>query len=66
MSDKPLSVHEVAQLTGITVRTLHYYDEIGFLKPTIVTDAKYRLYTKDDLSRSKPRTDSGLYDIAIS
>lgn len=51
MNDKPLSVHEVARLTGITVRTLHYYDEIKLLKPTIVTDAKYRLYTNDDLSK---------------
>lgn len=33
MSDKLLSVHEVAELAGITNRTLHYYDEIGLLKP---------------------------------
>lgn len=51
MSHKTMTVHEVANLTGITIRTLHYYDEIGLLKPAIVTDSKYRLYTDDDLCR---------------
>ncbi len=40
MSDRRMTVHEVADLTGITIRTLHYYDEIGLLKPTMVTDSK--------------------------
>ena len=30
MNEKAKTVHEVAKLTGITARTLHYYDEIGF------------------------------------
>lgn len=51
MNKKPMAIHEVAKLTGITTRTLHYYDEIGLLKPSIVTEAKYRQYTDDDLSR---------------
>ena len=34
-----LKVSEVAKLTGVTVRTLHYYDEIGLLKPSKVTEA---------------------------
>jgi DNA-binding transcriptional MerR regulator len=38
------TVKEVSQLTGISVRTLHYYDEIGLFKPTEVTEAGYRLY----------------------
>lgn len=38
------TVKEVSKLTGISVRTLHYYDEIGLLKPTTVTEAGYRLY----------------------
>lgn len=46
-----MSVHEVAELTGITVRTLHYYDEIGLLKPAKLTDAGYRLYDEGDLRR---------------
>lgn len=29
------TVKEISDLTGISVRTLHYYDEIGFLKPTV-------------------------------
>lgn len=35
MNEKAKTVHEVAKLTGITARTLHYYDEIGLLKPSI-------------------------------
>ena len=38
------TVKEVSGLTGISVRTLHYYDEIGLFKPTQVTEAGYRLY----------------------
>ena len=38
------TVKEVSELTGISVRTLHYYDEIGLFKPTQVTEAGYRLY----------------------
>lgn len=38
------TVKEVSALTGISVRTLHYYDEIGLLKPTVLSEAKYRLY----------------------
>ena len=46
-----MAVHEVAALTGITARTLHYYDEIDLLKPSIITKAKYRQYTDEDLSK---------------
>ncbi len=45
------TVKEVAELTGISVRTLHYYDEIGLLKPTKVTEAGYRLYDDKALDR---------------
>lgn len=38
------TVKEVSELTGVSVRTLHYYDEIGLFKPTEVTEAGYRLY----------------------
>lgn len=38
------TVKEVSQRTGISVRTLHYYDEIGLLKPTKISEAGYRLY----------------------
>ena len=38
------TVKEISDLTGISVRTRHYYDEIGLLKPTEKSDAGYRLY----------------------
>ena len=38
------TVKEVSKLTGISVRTLHWYDEIGLLKPTDTSEAGYRLY----------------------
>ncbi len=38
------TVKEVAEITGISVRTLHYYDEIGLLAPTAKSEARYRLY----------------------
>jgi DNA-binding transcriptional MerR regulator len=45
------TVHEVAKLTGISVRTLHYYDEIGLLLPSETTEAGYRLYDDTALER---------------
>ena len=45
------TVNEVSKLTGISVRTLHHYDEIGLLKPTEVTEAGYRLYDDTALER---------------
>lgn len=51
MTKKLMSVHEVVKLTGITARTLHYYDEIGLLKPAEVTEAGYRMYDDTSLSR---------------
>lgn len=46
-----LTVHEVSELAGISVRTLHHYDSIGLLKPSARTDAGYRLYDDNDLAR---------------
>lgn len=51
MTKKPMSVHEVVKLTGITARTLHYYDKIGLLKPSNVTEAGYRMYDDAALLR---------------
>lgn len=39
-----LSVSEAARRAGVSVRTLHYYDEIGLLKPSETTQAGYRYY----------------------
>ena len=44
-----MNISRVAKLTGVTVRTLHYYDEIGLLKPSQVTEAGYRVYDDADL-----------------
>lgn len=44
-----MKISEVAKLSGITVRTLHYYDEIGLLKPNKITEAGYRVYSNEDL-----------------
>ena len=38
------TVHEVSALTGVSIRTLQYYDKIGLLPPTEYTEAGYRLY----------------------
>ena len=46
-----MTVHEVSKLTGVSVRTLHYYDEVDLLKPTKITEAGYRLYDEDALER---------------
>lgn len=43
------TVKQVSDLTGISVRALHYYDEIGLLKPNKITDAGYRLYDDDSI-----------------
>lgn len=44
-----MTVKELAGRTGISVRTLHYYDEIGLLSPTVKSGAGYRLYDEKDL-----------------
>lgn len=45
------SIKQVADLSGISIRTLRYYDEIDLLKPNSVTDAGYRQYTDKELDR---------------
>ena len=45
------TVKEVSQLTGISIRTLRYYDEIGLLKPVRISENQYRLY--DDKALEK-------------
>lgn len=48
---KQYAVKQLAALSGISVRTLHYYDQIGLLKPTVRTEAGYRLYGEQELLR---------------
>lgn len=44
-----MKINEVAKLTGVTVRTLQYYDKIGLLKPSEVLDNGYRVYGETQL-----------------
>ncbi len=46
-----MTVGQVARLAGVTVRTLHHYDELGLVAPRERTPAGYRLYTHADLAR---------------
>ena len=47
-----LQIKEFAELTGVSVRTLHYYDEIGLLKPSFVDEQNgYRFYDENSLER---------------
>lgn len=39
-----MTVNEVSRLTGVSIRALHYYDQIGLLPATGHTDSGYRLY----------------------
>lgn len=44
-------VKQVAEISGVSIRTLHHYDNIGLLNPSALTDAGYRLYSDADLER---------------
>jgi len=44
-------VGELAKKTGITIRALHHYDQIGLLKPTYHTESAHRLYSRGDLEK---------------
>lgn len=46
-----MTVHEVSELTGVSIRALHHYDRIGLLHPAEVTGAGYRLYDDTALER---------------
>lgn len=45
------TISQVAELTGISSRTLQYYDEIGLLKPSELTQSGYRLYDDETLQK---------------
>ena len=45
------TISQVAELTGISTRTLQYYDEIGLLKPSELTESGYRLYDDEALQK---------------
>ncbi|QOX64256.1 MerR family transcriptional regulator [Anoxybacterium hadale] len=43
------TIKHVSDLTGVSVRMLHYYDKIGLLRPSAITEAGYRLYSDESL-----------------
>ncbi|MEV0843546.1 MerR family transcriptional regulator [Actinocatenispora sera] len=64
-----LTVGRVAELAGVSVRTLHHYDEIGLVRPSARTAAGYRAYLADDIERLREvlayrRLGFGLREIA--
>lgn len=46
-----LKVGELAKRCGLTVRTLHHYDQIGLLRPSARSGSGYRLYGRSDIAR---------------
>lgn len=52
MSEKKMMiVNEVSRLTGVSIRTLQYYDKIGLLPPADYTEVGYRLYDDETLQK---------------
>lgn len=51
MDKNVLKIGELAARSGLTVRALHHYDDIGLLKPSARADSGYRLYNRDDVAR---------------
>lgn len=49
MQNKNWKVGELSKLAGLTIRTLHHYDEIGLLSPSFRNDAGHRLYSEGDI-----------------
>ena len=45
------SIREVAEMTGVSTRTLRYYDAIDLLKPLYTNDSGYRYYGEEALDR---------------
>ncbi|MEU4651709.1 MerR family transcriptional regulator [Nocardia fluminea] len=63
------SVAEIARMSGVTPRTLRYYDEIGLLSPAGIRSNGYRVYEQEQLLRLQqilvlPELDMPLDDIA--
>lgn len=49
--DHLLKIHEVAAETGLTPRTIRYYEELGLLEPAARSEGAYRLYDHEDMER---------------
>lgn len=51
MTTDMLTIGQLSARTGITIRTLRYYDKLGLLTPSDYKEGGHRLYNADDLSR---------------
>jgi DNA-binding transcriptional MerR regulator len=51
MENRSWKIGEIAKRTGLTIRSLHHYDQIGLFSPSRVTDSGHRLYTDADVTR---------------
>jgi DNA-binding transcriptional MerR regulator len=51
MENEIFRVGELAKRTGVSVRALHHYDEIGLLSPSRRSESRYRLYDREDVAR---------------
>lgn len=54
------TVKDISEITGVSIRTLRYYDEIGLLKPTELSEAGYRLYDDKALEKMQKIIDHTL------
>ena len=45
------TVKDIKEIAKVSARTLHYYDEIGLLKPNSITELGYRIYNDKDLEK---------------
>ncbi|MDJ0324864.1 MerR family transcriptional regulator [Cryobacterium sp. PH31-AA6] len=50
-SDPTMHIGELADKTGLSLRTIRHYDEVGLLKASGRTEGGFRIYSRDDLSR---------------
>ena len=49
--ERPMQIGEVAERTGLSLRTLRHYDEIGLLRPSERSEGGFRLYSEGDVTR---------------
>lgn len=49
--ERTMQIGELAERTGMSIRTLRHYDEIGLLRPSARSEGGFRLYTADDEAR---------------
>ena len=60
------TVKDVSEIAGVSIRTLRYYDDIGLLKPTELTEAGYRLYNDKALEKLQEIMFYGELEIPLS